>query len=112
MYEAVIGLEVHVNSLQTQNLLGIIDKFCAEPNSQASLIDLGMPGVVPCLMKAFEMAVKFDSRLTPKLEINLRPEELLLPRPSKKAAKLVSLKSQLWALVVFLYASKMAPKNN
>jgi aspartyl-tRNA(Asn)/glutamyl-tRNA(Gln) amidotransferase subunit B len=61
MYEAVIGLEVHVQlSTDSKIFSGSSTNFGAEPNTQASLIDLGMPGVLPVPnAKAFEMAVKF-----------------------------------------------------
>ena len=61
MYEAVIGLEVHVQlSTDSKIFSGSSTNFGAEPNTQASLIDLGMPGVLPVPnSKAFEMAVKF-----------------------------------------------------
>jgi aspartyl-tRNA(Asn)/glutamyl-tRNA(Gln) amidotransferase subunit B len=61
MYEAVIGLEVHVQlSTESKIFSGSSTNFGAEPNTQASLIDLGMPGVLPVPnAKAFEMAVKF-----------------------------------------------------
>ena len=61
MYEAVIGLEVHVQlSTVSKIFSGSSTTFGAEPNTQASLIDLGMPGVLPVPnARAFEMAVKF-----------------------------------------------------
>ncbi len=61
MYEAVIGLEVHVQlSTDSKIFSRSSTNFGAEPNTQASLIDLGMPGVLPVPnAKAFEMAVKF-----------------------------------------------------
>ena len=61
MYEAVIGLEVHVQlSTDSKIFSGSSTDFGGEPNTQASLIDLGMPGVLPVPnAKAFEMAVKF-----------------------------------------------------
>ena len=61
MYEAVIGLEVHVQlSTVSKIFSGSSTAFGAEPNTQASLIDLGMPGVLPVPnARAFEMAVKF-----------------------------------------------------
>jgi aspartyl-tRNA(Asn)/glutamyl-tRNA(Gln) amidotransferase subunit B len=60
-WEAVIGLEVHVQ-LNTNSKIfsGSATTFGAEPNSQASLIDLGMPGVLPVLNKeAVNMAIRF-----------------------------------------------------
>ena len=61
MYEAVIGLEVHVQlSTVSKIFSGSSTAFGAEPNTQASLVDLGMPGVLPVPNdRAFEMAVKF-----------------------------------------------------
>ena len=45
-WEVVIGLEVHVQlSTQSKIFSGSATEFGAEPNTQASLIDLGMPGV-------------------------------------------------------------------
>ena len=60
MYEAVIGLEVHVQlSTVSKIFSGSSTAFGAEPNTQASLVDLGMPGVLPVPnARAFEMAVK------------------------------------------------------
>ena len=61
MYEAVIGLEVHVQLKTASKIFsGASTAFGSEPNTQASLVDLGMPGVLPVPnAKAFEMAVKF-----------------------------------------------------
>ena len=49
-WEVVIGLEVHVQ-LNTESKIfsGSATSFGAEPNEHASLIDLGMPGVLPVL---------------------------------------------------------------
>ncbi len=60
-WETVIGLEVHVQ-LRTQTKLfsATATKFGAEPNTQASIFDLAMPGTLPVLNKeAVKMAVKF-----------------------------------------------------
>ncbi len=59
-WETVIGLEVHVQ-LQTKSKLfsGAATSYGADPNTQACLIDLGMPGVLPVLNKeAVKMAIK------------------------------------------------------
>ncbi|NNM51060.1 MAG: Asp-tRNA(Asn)/Glu-tRNA(Gln) amidotransferase subunit GatB [Pseudomonadales bacterium] len=60
-WEAVIGLEVHVQ-LNTRSKIfsGSSTAFGAEPNTQASLIDLGMPGVLPVLnAEAVKAAIRF-----------------------------------------------------
>ena len=60
-WEVVIGLEIHVQ-LNTKSKIfsGSSTTFGSEPNTQASLIDLGMPGVLPVLNKgAVRNAIKF-----------------------------------------------------
>lgn len=60
-WEVVIGLEAHVQ-LQTRSKIfsGASTAYGAEPNTQASGIDLGLPGVLPVLnAEAVRMAVKF-----------------------------------------------------
>jgi aspartyl-tRNA(Asn)/glutamyl-tRNA(Gln) amidotransferase subunit B len=62
-YEAVIGLEVHVQ-LQTHSKIfsGSSTAFGAEPNAQASALDLAMPGTLPVMnLAAVEMAIRFGA---------------------------------------------------
>jgi aspartyl-tRNA(Asn)/glutamyl-tRNA(Gln) amidotransferase subunit B len=60
-WETVIGLEVHAQLLSRSKIFsGAATAFGAAPNTQASLIDLGYPGVLPVLNEAaVRMAVKF-----------------------------------------------------
>ena len=60
-WEAVIGLEVHVSlSTNTKLFSGTASIFGAEPNTEANIFDLAMPGTLPVLNKeALRMAVKF-----------------------------------------------------
>ncbi|MDF1764992.1 MAG: Asp-tRNA(Asn)/Glu-tRNA(Gln) amidotransferase subunit GatB [Gammaproteobacteria bacterium] len=60
-FETVIGLEVHCQ-LATESKLfsGSATQFGAEPNTQANIFDLALPGTLPVLNeKAVAMAVKF-----------------------------------------------------
>ena len=59
-WETVIGLEVHVQLATNSKIFsGASTSFGAEPNEQASAIDLGMPGMLPVLNEgAVRMAVK------------------------------------------------------
>ncbi|MDD3517845.1 MAG: Asp-tRNA(Asn)/Glu-tRNA(Gln) amidotransferase subunit GatB [Chromatiales bacterium] len=59
-WETVIGLEIHAQlATQTKIFSGAATAYGAEPNTQACLIDLGMPGVLPVLNEeAVRMAVK------------------------------------------------------
>ena len=60
-WETVIGLEIHTQlATRSKIFSGSSTRFGAEPNTQASLIDLGMPGVLPVLNKeVVRMAVRF-----------------------------------------------------
>ena len=60
-WETVIGLEVHVQlATRSKIFSGSSTAFGAEPNTQASIVDLGMPGSLPVLNEeAVEMAVRF-----------------------------------------------------
>ncbi len=70
-WETVIGLEIHTQLATESKIFSASStQFGAEPNTQASLVDLGMPGVLPVLNKrAVEMAVRFaraiDAELAP-----------------------------------------------
>jgi len=60
-WEAVIGLEVHIQLATTSKIFsGAATKFGADPNSQACPVDLGLPGVLPVLnVAAVRMAIMF-----------------------------------------------------
>lgn len=60
-WEVVIGLEIHTQ-LNTRSKIfsGASTEFGAEPNTQASAVDLGLPGVLPVVNEAvFRKAVAF-----------------------------------------------------
>jgi aspartyl-tRNA(Asn)/glutamyl-tRNA(Gln) amidotransferase subunit B len=60
-WEIVIGLEIHAQlATKSKIFSGSSTKYGATPNSQASLVDLGYPGVLPVLNgEAVRAAVKF-----------------------------------------------------
>jgi len=60
-WETVIGLEIHAQlATRSKIFSGAATAFGASPNTQACVIDLGMPGVLPVLNReAVRMAVKF-----------------------------------------------------
>ncbi|MFR0692620.1 Asp-tRNA(Asn)/Glu-tRNA(Gln) amidotransferase subunit GatB [Enterobacterales bacterium AE_CKDN230030158-1A_HGKHYDSX7] len=60
-WETVIGLEIHAQlSTQSKIFSGSATTFGAAPNTQASLIDLAMPGTLPVLnQEAVRMACQF-----------------------------------------------------
>jgi aspartyl-tRNA(Asn)/glutamyl-tRNA(Gln) amidotransferase subunit B len=60
-WEAVIGLETHVQLLTASKIFSPASTaFGAQPNAQASVIDLALPGVLPVLNRA---AVEYAIRL-------------------------------------------------
>jgi aspartyl-tRNA(Asn)/glutamyl-tRNA(Gln) amidotransferase subunit B len=60
-WEVVIGLEIHAQlATRSKIFSGAATAYGAPPNSQASLVDLAYPGVLPVLnAEAVRMAVKF-----------------------------------------------------
>ncbi|MGK0444744.1 MAG: aspartyl-tRNA(Asn)/glutamyl-tRNA(Gln) amidotransferase subunit B [Bermanella sp.] len=60
-WEVVIGLEIHAQlATKSKIFSGSSTAFGAKPNTQASLVDLGLPGVLPVFnQEALAMAVKF-----------------------------------------------------
>jgi aspartyl-tRNA(Asn)/glutamyl-tRNA(Gln) amidotransferase subunit B len=60
-WEAVIGLETHAQLLTRSKIFSPASTaFGAEPNSQASVIDLALPGVLPVLNRAaVDCAIRF-----------------------------------------------------
>lgn len=68
-WEIVIGLEVHAQlSTQSKIFSGASTAYGAPPNSQACVIDLALPGVLPVLNKgAVERAIKFGLSVGAKI---------------------------------------------
>ena len=60
-WEIVIGLEIHTQlATRSKIFSGASTEYGAPPNTQASLVDLGYPGVLPVLNReAVVMAIKF-----------------------------------------------------
>ncbi|MGE5116652.1 MAG: Asp-tRNA(Asn)/Glu-tRNA(Gln) amidotransferase subunit GatB [Betaproteobacteria bacterium] len=60
-YEVVIGLETHAQlSTQSKMFSGVSTRFGADPNTQASAVDLALPGTLPVANRgAVERAIRF-----------------------------------------------------
>ena len=60
-YEVVIGIETHAQlSTQSKIFSGSSTRFGASPNTQASPVDLALPGTLPVLNRgAVERAIRF-----------------------------------------------------
>ncbi len=68
-WEIVIGLEVHTQlSTQSKIFSGASTAYGAKPNTQACLVDLALPGVLPVLNRgAVERAIKFGLAVNAKI---------------------------------------------
>jgi aspartyl-tRNA(Asn)/glutamyl-tRNA(Gln) amidotransferase subunit B len=64
-WEVVIGLEIHTQlATRSKIFSGSSTAFGAAPNTQANIVDLGMPGVLPVLNReAVTMAVRFGKAI-------------------------------------------------
>jgi aspartyl-tRNA(Asn)/glutamyl-tRNA(Gln) amidotransferase subunit B len=68
-WEVVIGLEVHAQVTSNAKLFsGAATAFGAEPNSQVSLVDAAMPGMLPvpnreCIRQAVRTGIAIDAQI-------------------------------------------------
>jgi aspartyl-tRNA(Asn)/glutamyl-tRNA(Gln) amidotransferase subunit B len=70
-WEVVIGLEVHAQvTSQAKLFSGASTEFGAEPNTQVSLVDAAMPGMLPvpnreCVRQAVRTGMAIEARINP-----------------------------------------------
>jgi aspartyl-tRNA(Asn)/glutamyl-tRNA(Gln) amidotransferase subunit B len=70
-WEVVIGLEVHAQVTSAAKLFsGASTEFGAEPNTQVSLVDAAMPGMLPvpnreCIRQAVRTGLALEARINP-----------------------------------------------
>ncbi len=71
-WEMVIGLEVHAQVISEAKLFsGAATAFGAEPNTQVSLVDAALPGMLPVLNRAcVEQAIKTGLGLKAKINLH------------------------------------------
>ncbi len=86
-WEVVIGLETHAQlSTAAKIFSGASTAFGARPNTQASAVDIALPGVLPVLNRgAVERAIRFGLAVGAHDQPaqRVRAQELLLPRPAE-----------------------------
>lgn len=60
-WEVVIGIEIHTQlATKSKIFSGSSTEFGQDPNTQASLVDLAMPGVLPVLnAEVVDLAIRF-----------------------------------------------------
>src|SRR5690606_9027344 len=71
-WEVIIGLEVHAQITSDAKLFsGAATEFGAEPNTQVSLVDAAMPGMLPVInAKCVEQAVRTGLGLNAKINLS------------------------------------------
>src|SRR5262245_14471878 len=71
-WEIVIGMEVHAQVIAKSKLFsGASTEFGAAPNSQVSLVDAAMPGMLPVLNEyCVEQAVRTGLGLNAQINLN------------------------------------------
>ena len=69
-WESVIGLEIHAQLATLSKIFsGASTAFGAAPNTQACVVDLGMPGVLPVLNReAVSMAIRFGVAIDAEID--------------------------------------------
>jgi len=69
-WESVIGLEIHAQLATVSKIFsGAATAFGAAPNTQACVVDLGMPGVLPVLNReAVSMAIRFGVAIDAEID--------------------------------------------
>ena len=69
-WETVIGLEIHAQLATASKIFsGASTAFGAEPNRQACVVDLGLPGVLPVLNRdAVSMAIRFGVAIDAQID--------------------------------------------
>ena len=97
-WEVVIGLEVHAQvSSESKLFSGAATAFGAKPNTQVSLIDAAMPGMLPVINKfCVKQAIKTGIGL--KAKINKRSvfdRKIIFMQIYPKDIKYLNLKIQL-----------------
>ena len=86
-YEAVIGLEIHVQlSTRTKMFCGCELRFGDEPNTHTCPVCLGHPGRLPMTQRAggpLRAPDRAGAGLRGRAAVDLPPQELLLSRPAE-----------------------------
>ena len=83
-FEVVIGMEVHAQVTSKSKLFsGASTEFGNQPNTNVSLVDAAMPGMLPvinaeCVAQAARTGLGLKAQDQPAL--GLRPQELFLSR--------------------------------
>ena len=113
-WEVVIGIEIHTQLATNSKIFsGSSTEFGQDPNTQASLVDLAMPGVLPVLNeKVVELAIRFGLGIDAYIDqasVFARKTTSILTL--QKATKLAKWITRLWAWAISTFNLKMVRLN-
>lgn len=113
-WEVVIGIEIHTQLATNSKIFsGSSTEFGQDPNTQASLVDLAMPGVLPVLNeKVVELAIRFGLGIDAYIDqasVFARKTTSILTL--QKAIKLAKWTIRLWAWAISTFSLKMVRLN-
>ena len=113
-WEVVIGIEIHTQLATNSKIFsGSSTEFGQDPNTQASLVDLAMPGVLPVLNeKVVDLAIRFGLGIDAYIDqASVFARKTTSTQTLQKATKLAKWITQLWAWVTSTFNLKMVRLN-
>lgn len=113
-WEVVIGIEIHTQlATKSKIFSGSSTEFGNDPNTQASLVDLAMPGVLPVLNKeVVDLAIRFGLGIDAYIDqASVFARKTTSTRILQKAIRSVRWTTRLWAWVISTSSLKMAQPN-
>ena len=102
-WEVVVGLEVHAQVTSNAKLFsGASTTFGAEPNTQVSLVDAAMPGMLPvpnreCIRQAVRTGMAIAVRKLDQIDASATIEDLRVP-PGNRLEKLKGDRAGQWSI--------------
>ena len=113
-WEVVIGIEIHTQLATNSKIFsGSSTEFGQDPNTQASLVDLAMPGVLPVLNeKVVDLAIRFGLGIDAYIDqASVFARKTTSTLTLQKVIKLAKWITQLWAWVTSTFNLKMVRLN-
>jgi aspartyl-tRNA(Asn)/glutamyl-tRNA(Gln) amidotransferase subunit B len=110
-WEVVIGIEIHTQlATKSKIFSGSSTEFGQDPNTQASLVDLAMPGVLPVLnAEVVDLAIRFGLGIDAYIDqASVFARKNYFYQIRQKATKSARWTIRLWAWVISTSNLKMA----
>jgi len=98
-WEIILGLEVHAQVASNSKLFsGAATEYGAEPNTQVSLVDAGMPGMLPVVNKfCVEQAVRTGLGLNAKIKRARLISSRLMQTVMSASLSVLGLSASIWS---------------